>query len=164
MAEEDNSLVLSKHFLHEALTRKGWFLPKKSSGFATLHYLDQVFKGTYWVPRYNEVMLSPCPRPPDVSVLHSEIEHLLNLQGKTLGDTSKSMPDKNFLLTCLSTLAPRHKFFNSSYMPPVKHRSPQITKQIPSYASLFEGLPILTHKQVRRRNLKAHNKLLTLQP
>ena len=133
MTEEDKSVVLSKRFLHEALTRKGWFLPKKSGGFVTLRYLDAVFKGTYWVPRYADVILAPCPRPPEIKILYGEVENLLQQKSKTLGDTTKGMPDKIFLLTCLSTLSPQHQFFSADYLPPTKHRRPPVSKDLSDY-------------------------------
>ena len=66
MSDHEKTMVLSKRYLHEALTRKGWYLPKQSSGFVNLEYLDNVYKGHYWTPRFSEVRLSPCLKAPDV--------------------------------------------------------------------------------------------------
>ena len=106
--------------------------------------------------------VSPCPRTPDVKVLLEEVQSELTRLGRELGDLSKGLPDKHFLLTCLSTLCPNHRFFRSDYMPPIKHRKPQVKRDLPDYAALMVGLPPMTAKQVKKRHLKTHNKLLNM--
>ena len=76
-----------------------------------------------------------------------------------MGDVSKGYPDKQFLLSCLATINAEHPFFASSYMPPPKLRKPTENRDLPGYAELFAGLPNPTLRQLKKRNLKTHNKI-----
>ena len=71
-----------------------------------------------FAPKRSELVEKFCARPPPKELLIHEINNILNRNGNKLGDTSKYMPDKEFLLFSLSTLNPDHDIFKRSYVPP----------------------------------------------
>ena len=74
MKIQEPTKCISKHYLHEALTRKGWFLPSVKGSFVNVKYLDSVFRGKVWTPKYCELRMAPCPTPPDTRVLLTEVQ------------------------------------------------------------------------------------------
>ena len=79
-----------------------------------------------------------------------------------MGDLTKSEPDKKFMLACLSTLAPNHRFFDSGYLPPPRTRKIKEVPTLTDYDELFTGLPPISFGAIKKRNLKTHNKLVKL--
>ena len=105
--------------LYKAYIRNGWHLPRFGT-FITFEYLTGVRFGKFWAPRFDDVKLRGCPdEPSKEEVLH---EVLAALKEKCLpslsGDLNKKVPEKKWLLACLSTLNPSHRFFAKGYMPP----------------------------------------------
>ena len=52
----------NKADLREKMERAGYYLPNES--FADISYMSGVLDGSRWAPKYTDVKLRPCPRPP----------------------------------------------------------------------------------------------------
>jgi hypothetical protein len=61
--------------LYDVLTRKKFFLPKEKSSLTTEQYLISVINGQLKFKKYNELILSPCPKAPTKYIL---LKKLLN--------------------------------------------------------------------------------------
>jgi len=98
-----------------------------------------------WVPMYDEVRLTPCPKPPLKNFVLKAVENALlekeEWRLQTISDleqgniepndellkaikrpfelnmTSSHQPDIEWLIIVLSTLQPNHRFFDKSYFP-----------------------------------------------
>lgn len=62
--QEIAKYIQSKSDLYEAAVRNGYFLPQKNSQVVTEEFLTDVLRGSCWCPKYSEIRLLPCPRPP----------------------------------------------------------------------------------------------------
>ena len=69
------------------IERYGYFLPKILS-FCSVEYMHGVLDGKRYAPKYEDVKLRPCPRPPVKEEVLKEVIKALP-EGKSLGDTSK---------------------------------------------------------------------------
>ena len=49
---------------YEAMQRLGYYLPAFSSTIVTKSWLDNVYDKKEWCPKYIEVKIRPCTRPP----------------------------------------------------------------------------------------------------
>lgn len=67
--EEISKFIRSKSDLYEACLRNGFYLPKKSSQIVNEVFLLGVLRGTCWCPKFSEIRLLPCPRPPSKETL-----------------------------------------------------------------------------------------------
>ena len=45
------------------IERYGYFLPK-NAGFCSVEYMHGVLEGNRYAPKYDDIKLRPCPRPP----------------------------------------------------------------------------------------------------
>ena len=127
--------------------------------------MDGVINGLRYAPKYDDVVVRPCPRPPPKAALIFEIENLLKEQKKpSLGDCSKRKPDLFFLKVCLSTLKKDHKFFAKNYMPPPRpsKKKKQVPKLVLPHGFAF-NMPPLNDKMIRAGSSNAYNKLVRLQ-
>lgn len=70
--------IKDKAQLHEALERHGFFLPSLKSSIATERYLEEVAQGITWCPKYSEIHLKPCPRPPSKDILIEKLILIIN--------------------------------------------------------------------------------------
>lgn len=57
-------MIQNKAELYEAAIRNGWYLPKFKSSIITEVYINAVIQGVWWCPKFSEIRLLPCPRPP----------------------------------------------------------------------------------------------------
>jgi hypothetical protein len=93
----------------------------------------------FYVPKYEEIKLRACPRPPDKKEIARELVNAGAKQGKNFGiDIDGALPDMAWLLACLSTLNSKHKFFAKDYYPVIKTKEGQL---IDNQDQLFTGLP-----------------------
>ena len=69
----------SKSELYEAAIRNGWYLPKRKSSIVSEEYITEVICGKYYCPKFADVGLLPCPKPPskrDLVLLVNRVVHL----------------------------------------------------------------------------------------
>ena len=59
--------------MHEALQRNGFMVPPYTSKCITTDYLSKVKTAEYYVPRYVDVQVRPCPNPPIKRRIFEEI-------------------------------------------------------------------------------------------
>ena len=88
--------IRDKKTMYEAMQRHGhgYFLPDMSSSMCTEEYLQDVAIGKLWCPRYDDIRLRPCPRPPSKKMLIPILVELLAKYKKQLDITAKHQPDK----------------------------------------------------------------------
>jgi hypothetical protein len=66
----------------------------------------------------------------------------LTKRGEILGSCSKHLPDKEFLLTVLSSVNPDHKIFGKDFVAPPRNSDPKKHNgSLKNFTSLFGGLP-----------------------
>ena len=75
---------LSKEEKYEANVRNGLYMWQYSCSINTVNNIQEVKEGKMYVPRYEEVKLRPCPKPP-LKVLLS-MKSLLNLRKRKNGE------------------------------------------------------------------------------
>ena len=106
-----------------------YLLPQKKSNFCNITYLSHLYAGKAYAPKRNALTEKFCARPPLKEFLVREINKRLVHVDKTIGDTSRHLPDQAFLLVCLSTLHPQHEIFHRAYIPPP--REPRVDRPAP---------------------------------
>jgi hypothetical protein len=134
--------------------RNGYFLPKRSSSAINELMLFNVLQGNYWCPKYKDVRILPCVKPPLKEVLMSKIDAICRQKNFNIAwIDSQHMPNKEWMISVISTLNPEDEIFKKDYVaPPVRKRLRDIeTIVLPN--ELFENLPKSTSK-VKARRLK----------
>ncbi len=106
-AEELKGIIGSKADLYDAAIRNGWYLPKYKSSIVTEDYITNVITGKVFCPKYENIRLIPCPRPPDKSLLLKDFAKLVQSEKKASGVDEAHAPDKNWLVQVLGTYNPR---------------------------------------------------------
>ena len=66
---EFSKVVQNRRDLYEGLIRNGFYLPKYKTTMITEDYMRNVMHGKAYCPKYSEIKMMPCPRPPTVDVL-----------------------------------------------------------------------------------------------
>ena len=69
----NHSLRLSKEKLYEANVRNGFYMWNYKSSMNTVQNILLVKQGKMYVPKYEEVRLGPCPKPPLKSFVIKEV-------------------------------------------------------------------------------------------
>ena len=57
-------LINDKKTYHEAVQRNGFVMPNIRARICTIEYFEGVRKGLIYAPRFTDLILRPCPRPP----------------------------------------------------------------------------------------------------
>jgi len=96
----------NKADLYEAALRNGYFLPKFKSSIITEDYIYGVLTGNVLCPKYRDIKLLPCPRPPDKDSLINYATKAMSKHSKPMGIDSSHTPDANWLLALISTFDP----------------------------------------------------------
>ena len=108
----------------------------------TEEYIRNVFTGKAYCPKYSEVKMLPCPRPPTVDVLLKKFHRICRDQNLVLAGVDEShIPDKRWLLDFIATLTPQDEIFKKNYLPPVKETKLSELKTISLPAHFFQDLP-----------------------
>jgi hypothetical protein len=68
-AEEFTRVISGKGELYESALRNGYKLPSYKSGIINEAYITGVINGEIFCPKYADIKLLPCPRPPDKETL-----------------------------------------------------------------------------------------------
>ena len=136
---------LTKEERFEANVRNGFYMWHFNSSINTVKNIQEAKEGKLYVPRYEEVRLRPCPKPPlksfVIKAVQEELEKkeqwrlelLEQVDNGTLETTEEEMqflqrvyqlniththqPNIEWLLDVLSTLNPDHRYFHRSYYP-----------------------------------------------
>lgn len=62
--DKAKSMIRSKDELYDILTRNRYYLPSPKCQLVTVDYLMEVMQGNVWVPKFPDIRLLPCPKPP----------------------------------------------------------------------------------------------------
>ena len=149
--------------MYQMCMRDGFMLPKKGCAFVSVPYLNGVARGVYWTPTHANNQRRNCVTPPPKKEVLAEVVSLLTAQRKTLGDTSRGLPDLGFLLDCLATLKPDHLYFQRDYVAPPVRRPNRVVKELVGLDGFFAGQPPASKCKIKRPNMRTYNRLLRLQ-
>ena len=149
--------------MYELCQRDGHLLPKKTCAFVSLPYLDGVARNAIWTPTHGNNTRRNCVTPPPKAEVLAEVVGLLAARGETLGDTSRGLPDLPYLIDCLATLQPDHRFFRRDYVAPPVRRKKREAKQLVGLDDFFAGMPDPNQCRVKRPSMRTFNRLLRLQ-
>lgn len=108
---------------YEVMQRNGYYLPKLKSGIVTFDYLNEVRNKVFFCPKYEQLKLRACPRPPAKELLVEYVLHECGRRNLVPGfnkDDKKAKPNKEWLVAVLSTLNTDHPIFGREYLPPHK--------------------------------------------
>lgn len=136
-----STFINSKMELHEAAVRNGYYVPKLKSKAVTEEYLLGVVASRYWCPRYEEIRLLPCPRPPILEVLYGKLKEVALRDKRTLGMDEQHLPDRGWVLAILSTFKPADEIFKKGYEPPARGQASSLHRTVDLQWSFLEGLP-----------------------
>ena len=140
--DEFSRLIQNRRDLYEALQRNGYYLPKLKTTMITEDYMRNVISGKTFCPKYDEIKMLPCPRPPGKEVLMQKFLRICSLNNLTLtGVDEKNVPDKRWLLDFVSTFKPDDEIFRKNYIPPAKETKLSELKTIEMPASFMNDLP-----------------------
>lgn len=140
--------------LYNVAKRNGYYLPKQSSSAVNENMLYNVLQGNYWCPKYSEMKLQPCIKPPVKDVLLNKLKDIAVLFSLNIAWIDElHSPDSHWLVAVLATLNPEDEIFRKDYeAPPVRKRRQDIeTIVLPN--EIFEGLP-KSKSKVKARRLK----------
>lgn len=116
--------------------------------------MRNVLHGKAYCPKYAEIKMLPCPRPPTIDVLLKKFHKICKDQNLVLAGVDEiHMPDKKWLMDFISTLAPHDEIFKKNYLPPVKETKLSELKIISLPSHFLEGLPQSTRRS-RRKGLR----------
>jgi hypothetical protein len=140
--------------------RNGWYLPKYKSSIITELYLTNVITCKVYCPKYEDIKLVPCPKPPEKDVLLKDFTKLMQSEKKSADIDDAHMPDNGWLLAILGTYNPRLPYFKKGYVPPSKATLVQAQAKVELPENFLEGLPS-SRRKVKARNLKmiTHSKV-----
>ena len=108
----------TKRDLHEYLDRSGHLVMPLKNASCTLDYLRRVMASQIWSPLYLDAKLRSCYQPPKKELVFKELTKALTAQGlPPFGFKDATKISMDYLLLCLSTLCPDHRFFQPGYYP-----------------------------------------------
>lgn len=152
--DEFSRLIQNRRDLYEAVVRNGYYLPKIKTTMITEDYMRNVISGKAFCPKYAEIKMLPCPRPPCKQVLLEKFHRICQRQNLVhTGVDDKHVPDKRWLLDFVSTFKPDDDIFKKNYIPPAKETKLSELKTIELPASFLNDLPQSTRRS-RRRGLR----------
>ena len=74
--DEFSRLIQNRRDLYEAVVRNGYYLPKLKTTMITEDYMRNVISGKAFCPKYAEIKMLPCPRPPCKQVLLEKFQRI----------------------------------------------------------------------------------------
>lgn len=150
--DDFSKYVQDKRDLYEAVQRNGWYVPSLKSNACNEKFLKKVFLGKTWCPKYEDIKILPCPRPPPKTVLYEKFKTIMNTKKFPIGFDDKHLPDAKWLLTVIATLNPGDEIFKKSYVPPPKESKISQIEAIEIPEHFLKDLPP-SRKKVKRRGL-----------
>ena len=151
-AEDLQRAIAGKSELYEAAQRNGYYLPKIKSSIITEQYITDVVNGKMLCPRYDEVRLKPCPRPPYKETLLKHAQTVATHRGLPTGIDEKHTPDKAWLLAFLSTFLPGLDIFKKSYVATPRQEKFVANVKVELPDDFLADLPA-SRKKVKHRRL-----------
>ena len=103
-----------EHYV-QILKRNGKVLPKCIQ-FANLEYLWGVSVGKIWCLDEGNFIKKNCVSQPAKPLVVDELKRIAQIKGLFCGDFDRHQPEKEWLLDCLASLAPAHRFFRRDYV------------------------------------------------
>lgn len=67
------SMVNDRNSYYDAMLRNGFTMPAKKSKINTIDFFEAVRKGLVYVPRYDTLVMRPCPNPPSKVIANQEL-------------------------------------------------------------------------------------------
>lgn len=64
-----SQLIRNNRDLYEACVRNGFYHPKLKCSMVAEEYMRQVIIGKAFFPKFKEIRMKPCPRPPNKNFL-----------------------------------------------------------------------------------------------
>jgi len=140
---------------HRALQKNNFYMPDFSTGICTKEFMLRVKNREFWVPKYDEVSLRPCPQPPKKELLVDAIlQRFKDLSWSETGWTAEValLANKEWLVNVLSTVAPKHRYFQKDYLPTPEElrnidQAQVIKRQVNNDDGFFTNLPNWTLKK-----------------
>lgn len=153
--DEVSKFFQDKSELYEACLRNGYYLPKLKSTMVTESYMKNVLMGKTWCPKFADIHVRPCPRPPAKKILLQKLMDTVLLKGiKSVGIDDDHLPGKRWLIDVLASISAEDEIFKKSYLPPVKENKLSEIKAIELPESFLRDLPQRTKKNKKRRGLE----------
>ena len=140
--DQFSQYIRNRKDMYEACVQNGFYLPKIKSNMITEEYMRNVMQGKAFCPRFKDIKMLPCPRPPNKELLQLKFQTLVaTMEWAMTGIDEKHQPDKRWLLDVLSTYSPGDDIFKKSYLPPVKDTKLSEIKSIEVPTEFMRGLP-----------------------
>ena len=67
---------LNRDTLYEIMVRNSWYLPRIKCSAVTVDYMLAVREGQIFCPKFEDIRLKPCPKPPSKDELMGYIRRL----------------------------------------------------------------------------------------
>jgi hypothetical protein len=152
--DEFSRLIQNRRDLYEAVIRNGYYLPRFKTTVITEDYMRNVITGKAFCPKYDEIKMLPCPRPPTKQILLDKFHAICQEQNLVhVGVDEKHVPDKRWLLDFVSTFKADDEIFKKNYIPPAKETKLSELKTIELPAAFLDDLPQSTRRS-RRKGLR----------
>ena len=152
--DEFSRYIVNKRDYYDAMVSNGYYLPKYKSSIITEEYMQDVFKGKIFCPRFADIKMLPCPRPPNKDVLIKKVLGIgVNHNFTHHGMDQSHEPDKRWLIDLISSFKPEDEIFKKNYRPPAHAAKLSEMKTIEMPKDFMEGLPV-TKRRSRRRGLR----------
>jgi len=153
--DEFSKVMANVRDLYEACVRNNYYLPKIKSTMVTEEYMKNVINGKAFCPKFDDIKMLPCPRPPNKEVLIDKFLEICVSHNFTMncGIDDKHKPDKTWLINFIASFKPDDEIFKKNYVPPAKENKLSELKTIEMPADFMDGLP-QSKRRVRRKGLR----------
>ena len=119
--------------------------------------------GDVYCPKYGEINLKPCPRPPQKQVMMDMINQIIKTRygsSKVLPQQKSRLPEGSWLVQVINVLDPNSKLFEKDYAPQ-KSFDNMIPIKFEALPNNFKIHPLFAHLPkdlvVKRKTLKGKN-------
>ena len=117
-----SEIVIDIHDLYNLGLRNGFYLPLESSSKVNEVMLYNVLQNLYYCPKYQDIRMKTCPKPPMKEVLIQKLSEVCTMENYNIAwIDEKHAPDKKWLIDVLGTLKPDDEIFKKNYVaPPIR--------------------------------------------
>ena len=127
-SQQQCQLIKQKSDYYKALERNGYRLPSIKHNIVTNEFLIGVRNGSIYCPKYDDLVLRPCPDPPTHTVVRDELVATLSrgAQAYPVGQKEKFInlatnlarkANRDWMLEVLSTITRGdHAFYRKDYV------------------------------------------------
>ena len=125
-SSQAKTMINDKKSYHSGMQRNGWVVPNIKSRICTIEFFEAVRKGLVYCPRYDQLIMKPCPDPPSKTQANEELVRVINDGIHRLEDPNErkrfqnlveqikvpGMVDLQWILLVLSTITEgAHEYF-----------------------------------------------------